>query len=176
MSTTNTNSHDEFHVPTIDPAAARPAATPTVVPTTTTAVTITRPPTPAPCTTRATASPPAPPAPRPRRARLVELDYETGMDLHNNTTDERALLRRMKLRVANVVSRARDCRALYAMRECVTMSIGETDLPCYRLEQLFYLVALDHINDLIREDEARNADDCATAMINNIPRTYDRYW
>ncbi|KAH6640370.1 hypothetical protein F5144DRAFT_609382 [Chaetomium tenue] len=165
MPTNNTNSQD--------PAAARPAAVPTTVPTTTTAVTITRPPTPTPSTTRATPSPPAPP---PRRARLVELDYETGMDLHNNTIDERALLRRMKWRVVNVVSRTRDRRALYDMRECVTKSIAETDLPCYRLEQLFYLVALDHIKDLIREDEARNADDCATAMINNIPRTYDRDW
>lgn len=30
--------------------------------------------------------------------------------------------------------------------------------------------------DLIRAEEAWHAEDTAAAMINNIPRTYDRAW
>jgi hypothetical protein len=68
------------------------------------------------------------------------------MDLHNNTIDEKALLSRMKWRVINLIGRAKDRRLWYAMRECIEVSIQETDLPFHRLEQLFYMVALDHIN------------------------------
>lgn len=68
------------------------------------------------------------------------------MDFHNKTSDEKALLNEMRFYAIHVIGRAGDHRSWYAMRECITESIRETDLPFCRLEQLFYMMALDHIN------------------------------